>query len=291
MNKQSKPPVIGAGYLYHCVPAFAELHARVEELGGHADIMEYLGAHYASDPEYIGEVSKSMGSPPSTLHSFELMIGSVDRPKQAVTDRLARMVELSDCRYIGEHIGIMGTTEQYTGTFIQPFGTDEQTQCFIDNLTGLDEVVGCPITIENQAQWFDQVGPRTVCEQVRDIAEGADVGILLSLSNFITAEKHHPMDREKELAVLPLDRVWQVHLPLGNAEELRQPDMARYRREQEWADRMLEELFAEPDFRPISVIFEVEDALTASHASAEQLKDALVRGRDLLGVAGNGGPQ
>src|SRR5688572_12343735 len=138
-----KPEVIGAGYLYHCVPEFSDYHQRLLACGGRIDIMEYLISHFASDPEYLGEVNDSMGAPPSSLHSFEYMIGSVDRPPEPVVKRLQQMVEISNCQYIGEHVGVMGTSEVYTGTFLQPPGTDEQTEQFIKNLIDLRDVAGC----------------------------------------------------------------------------------------------------------------------------------------------------
>ena len=285
LSTSAKPDVIGAGYLYHCVPAFADYHARLDDVGGQVDIVEYLASHFASDPDYLGEVSRGLGDLPSTLHCFEYMIGSVDRPADSIVRRLQRMVEISNCRYIGEHVGLMGTTQTYTGTFLQPFGTDEQTQQFIDNLLEVKQIAGCPLTIENQSQVFNQIGPRSMGEQIRDIAVGADVGVLLSLSNFIIAEDFHPMDREREIAVLPLDRVWQLHLPLGNAAELAQPEFANRRREEDWARRTIEQLFAEPDFRPVSIIFEIEDAGTPTHGEPERLRDSLDWARELLDKA------
>ena len=281
----TKPDVIGAGFLYHCIPSFTEYIERLYVVGGKIDIVEYLASHFATDPDYIGEVRESLGNLPSTLHSFECMIGSVDRPPDAVLRRLRHMVEISDCRYIGEHVGVMGTTDLYTGTFLQPFGTDEQTQQFVDNLLDLKKTAGCALTIENQSQTYNQIGPRSMCEQIRDIADGADIGILLSLSNFMIAEDFFPMDREREIAAIPLQRVWQLHLPLGCGGELSNPAYAHRRREEEWARRTIESLFQEKDFRPVSIVFEIEDAGTPSYAEPERLRDSLDWARELLTAA------
>ncbi|MEU1800981.1 DUF692 family multinuclear iron-containing protein [Streptomyces sp. NPDC019937] len=285
-RRHTKPDPIGAGFLYHCAPRFADLYRALVECGGRIDMIEYLATHFGSDVEYVAEVNRSLGDPPSTLHCYEYMIGCVDRPDERTITKLRRMAELANCQYIGEHVGMMGTGERYSGTFLQPFGTDEQTERFIDNLRDLEGAPGCPLTIENQSQVYNQVGPRSICEQVRDIALGADVGILLSLSNFIIAERFVSMDRERELAAIPLDHVWQVHLPLGRAEELNDPGLGLdwRREEQRWANSTLEQLFREPSFKPVSVIFEIEDAGTPSHARPEELRDALDWARELLGA-------
>ncbi|MEU6733231.1 multinuclear nonheme iron-dependent oxidase [Streptomyces physcomitrii] len=280
-----KPPTIGAGFLYHCSPEFARLYQELVACGGRIDFVEYLATHFGSDVEYVAEVNAGLGNPPSTLHCYEYMIGSVDRPDAATVAKLQRMVEAANCQYIGEHVGMMGTTEQYSGTFLQPFGTDEQTETFIRNLREVKEQAGCALTIENQSQVYNRIGPRSICEQVRDIAVGADVGILLSLSNFIIAERFVPMDREREIAAIPLEYVWQVHLPLGNAAQLNDPDLGLdwRRAEQRWANETLVQLFKEPSFKPVSVVFEIEDAGTPSHATPEELRDALEWARELLG--------
>jgi hypothetical protein len=44
----------------------------------------------------------------------------------------------------------------------------------------------------------------------------------------------------------------------------------------------LEELFAHPDFRPVSVILEVEAVGTPSRAEPQQTRDRLVWARELL---------
>ncbi|MCE6995304.1 DUF692 domain-containing protein [Saccharothrix sp. S26] len=278
-----KPDVIGVGFLYHGVPEFARLYERLVEVGGHIDLVEFLAAHHHADPGHLADIIDSLGGVPSTLHCFEYMIGSVDRPAAATVERLRRMVELSNCRYIGEHVGVMGTRDRYSGTFLQPFGTDEQTEVFIENLKRDRDVAGVPFIIENQAQIYDQVGPRSVCEQVRDIAEGADVGILLSMSNFTVAERFHPMDRERELEAIPLERVWQLHIPLGSGAELAEPDNGRQRREQEWAHATAEQLFKEESFRPVSIVLEVQNAGTIALATPEEIRDGLDWARDLLG--------
>lgn len=285
----SRPRTMGAGFLYHCIPAFADYYDQLVAAGGRIDIVEYLASHFASDPEYLGEVNHALGDPPSTLHSYEYMIGSVDRPAGAVLNRMRRMVEVSNCQYIGEHVGLMGTSDVYSGTFLQPFGTDEQTQQFVDNLRTVKDLAGCALSIENQSQVYDRVGSRSMCEQIRDIAEGADVGVLLSLSNFMIAENFVPMDREREIAAIPLSRVWQLHLPLGCAAELADPEFADRRREEKWARDTIEELFRQPDFRPAAIVFEIEDAGTPSYAEPERLRDSLEWARELVaGAAAKG---
>ncbi|MEV6479711.1 DUF692 family multinuclear iron-containing protein [Streptomyces sp. NPDC051576] len=192
------------------------------------------------------------------------------------------MADVSNCRWIGEHIGMTGTRATYSGTFLQPLGTDEQTQVFIDNLRRANETSAVPLIVENQPQVFNQVGPRAVCEQVADIAVGADAGILLSLSNIVISDAFHPMDREREIAHIPLDRVWQVHLPLANEAELAEPGHEVTRQNEKWHFATLEALFREKDFRPAAVILEIQASGTPSRPEPERTRDRLDWIHDLM---------
>ncbi|MCA6092191.1 DUF692 domain-containing protein [Streptomyces sp. SCA3-4] len=282
MRRHPRPATIGAGYLHHCIPGHQKYFERLMELDARVDMVEYLAAHFATDPDYLGEVNASTAGLPSTLHSYEYMLGSVDDPDPETVRRLQRMAEVSNCLWIGEHVGMVGTRDTYTGTFMQPMGTDEQTQVFIDNLRAANEQSSVPLIIENQPMLFNQIGPRSVCQQVADIAVGADAGILLSLSNLVISDDYHPVDWESELSRIPLDRVWQVHLPLPNEKELAEPEYARFRRNEKWHFSTLERLFKEKDFRPSVVILEVEASGTPSRPAPERTKERLDWVRELM---------
>ncbi|MYW44347.1 DUF692 family protein [Streptomyces sp. SID161] len=280
-----RPPVLGAGYLYHCIPAHQRYHEKLSQLGARVDILEFLASHFTSDPDYLREVHAGTGSPPWTLHSYEYMIGSVDRPRPRTLRRLQRLAAVPGCQYIGEHVAMVGTTDTYSGNFLQPFGTDEQTQVFIDNLGAARGDFDVPLIVENQPQVLNRIGPRSVCEQVRDIAVGADTGILLSLSNLAMSNSFRPeVDRERELAFIPVDRIWQVHVPLACEAELADPAFATVRQDERWALRTLEELCRHPDFRPASIVFEIQATGTPSPAEPERTRDMLDHARRLLGV-------
>jgi uncharacterized protein (UPF0276 family) len=279
----TRPATIGAGYLYHCIPKHFNFHQELLELGAKVDFIEYLAAHYSGDPDYLGEINDAQGSLPSSLHSYEYMIGSVERPRPQTVRRLQRLVEISNCKYIGEHVGMVGTTEDYSGTFLQPFGTDEQTQVFIDNIVAArNDFPSCPVIIENQSQVYNQIGPRTVCEQVRDIALEADTGILLSLSNILISDDWHPQDRERELGFIPAERVWEVHVPLANSAETAAKGLKEVLDSEQWAFQTLEHLCRDPDFQPAAIVFEVEASGTEATAEAARTRDLLDWARGLL---------
>ncbi|MBC3840255.1 DUF692 family protein [Streptacidiphilus sp. 4-A2] len=132
----TRPAVIGAGYLYHCIPKHQVFHEELLRLGGQVDFIEYLAAHFSGDPAYLGEINAAQGSIPSSLHSYEYMIGSVERPRPETLRRLQQLSQNSNCQYIGEHVGMVGTRDDYSGTFLQPFGTTSRHRCSSTTCSG-----------------------------------------------------------------------------------------------------------------------------------------------------------
>ena len=272
-------PDFGAGYLYHFDADYRMFADRLAEVGGVADIYEILSIQFNSEPSSLPRFARSLGKP-ITLHSFEYCLGDVQRPPKAVIDRIQSHVRAADIRYIGEHVGIMGGGD-YVGGFLQPPGTDEQTEILIRNVKAAQEGSPVPIIIENPSQFYRQIGPRSIGRQMRDIAEQANVGLLLSLSNISISERFLSQDRDAFLAEIPLDRVREIHVLCGNSAEENSLEFEGARIEHQWAFRMLEELATRPELKPSSVIFELETG-TPSLPEPEKLRDYMDRARELF---------
>jgi uncharacterized protein (UPF0276 family) len=282
-RSESTPPphqTFGAGYLYHYHPTYQDFAERLARAGGEVDIYELLAVQFNSEPDAIERFAASLGRP-VTLHSFEYALGNVDRPPQKVQDRIQDLARRSKCSYIGEHVAVMGTRDYYCGGFLQPPGTDEQTEVLIDNIKAVNASSVCPVIVENPSQFYNQVGPRTIGQQLREVAEQADVGILLSLSNITISDRFHPQDREAMLADIPLERVRQIHALCGNLAEEQQPGMEKSRDNQRWILSTLESLAKRSELRPAAVIFELE-AGTPSMAEPERLRDLMQMARSLF---------
>lgn len=281
-KKQLPEPrrTFGAGYLYHYHPLYQDFNARFEAIGGDTDIYEVLGIQFNSEPDAIGRFAASLKKP-VTLHSFEYCLGNVSRPSPKVIDRIQTLARLSNAAYIGEHVGVMGTKDYYCGGFFQPPGTEEQTQVLIDNVLTAKRSSVCPIIIENPSQFYNQIGPKSIGQQMREVSIGADVGLILSLSNVTISDRFHTQDREAFLAEIPLERVRQIHALCGNLAEERMPGMEKSRANQEWILDTMEQLARRPELKPASVLFELE-AGTPSMAEPERLRDLITMARELF---------
>ena len=275
----------GAGYLYHHDAGYLEFADRLDQVGAKVDAYEFLGAQFNSEPDAVERFAKALGKP-MILHSYEYCLGNVERPKKQVIDRIQGHARNGNVAYIGEHIGIMGTGRDYVGGFLQPPGTEEQTQILIDNVKQAVAESVCPIIVENPSQFYRQMGPISIGRQMRMISEEADVGLLLSLSNISISERFLPQDRDAFLAEIPLERVRELHVLCGNTNEERMSGMESTRNEHEWAFRMMRELAKNPKLKPAAVIFELESG-TPSLPEPEKLRDYLDEARSLFFSAGS----
>lgn len=272
--------IFGAGYLYHYDADYKCFAQRLAEIGGRPDIYEVLGVQFNSEPESLTRFAAELGKP-ITLHSFEYCLGNVERPSKAALDRIQGHVKNANVAYIGEHIAVMGTGRDYIGGFLQPLGTDEQTKVIVENLKEAKKSSACPLIVENASQFYKQAGPVSLGQQLRDVAEGADVGLLLSLSNISISERFRPQDREKFLAEIPMERVRQLHVLCGNTEEEKMAGMEKTRHEHAWAMSMMRELAKESSLSLSSVIFELESG-TPSLPEPEKLRDYMDEARSLF---------
>jgi uncharacterized protein (UPF0276 family) len=270
----------GAGYLYHYDPTYQDFARRLALVGGEVDIYEVLGVQFNGDPASLGRFAQHLDRPIS-LHSYEIALGDVDRPRPEVIDRIKRLIDVGNIAYVGEHIAYMGTSKHYLGAFMQPFGTDEQTQALIDNVNHAKKAMGVPIILENPSQFHNVVGSRTIGQQMRALLEETDSGLLLSFSNISISEDFCPQDREAFLAELPLERVREFHVLCNNSVEERMAGREQARYEQAWALGMLEEMAKRPEVRPSAVVFELE-AGTDAMCEPERLRDFMDMARSLF---------
>lgn len=269
----------GVGYLFHYHPIYFDFYERFKQIGGEVDMYETLALHFMPEPTAIKSFAHFLEKP-ITIHSASYGFANLDRPPQKVTDKIQLMSKLSNAAYIGEHMAMTGVAGYYAGAFLQPLGTDEQTTALINNIKEAKKNTVCPFIIENPSQYYNEIG-RRIGQQLAEVSEKADVGILLSLSNIYISDKNYPQDRDTLLADLPVERIRQLHLICNNYEEESQPGNKKMKDEQAWMLKTMEELAKHPDFKPASVIFELE-AMTDTMAEPERLKDFVAMTRDLL---------
>ena len=125
--------------------------------------------------------------------------------------------EALNARWTSEHLSIFHLHgrhgEEPCGFLMPPLQTEAGARLAARNITGRAAALGKPFAFETGVNYF---APRP-CEMpdgefFRTIAEAADCGILLDLTNLWANHKNGRADIHDVLASLPLERVWEVHL-------------------------------------------------------------------------------
>ncbi len=125
--------------------------------------------------------------------------------------------EALNAPWTSEHLSILhlhgSHGEEPCGFLMPPLQTEAGARLAVHNITRRAAALGKPFAFETGVNYF---APRQ-CEMpdgefFRTIAEEADCGILLDLTNLWVNHKNGRADIHDVLACLPLERVWEVHL-------------------------------------------------------------------------------
>ena len=165
-----------------------------------------------------GELRHLQGLPQNVLtHGVGCPIGGTicDQDRQAPQFRA--WTEALNARWTSEHLSILhlrgATGEQPCGFLMPPLQTEAGVRLAAGNITRRAAALGRPFAFETGVNYF---APRA-CEMPDGeffgaVAEAADCGILLDLTNLWANHKNGRADIHDVLARLPLARVWEVHL-------------------------------------------------------------------------------
>lgn len=119
--------------------------------------------------------------------------------------------------WTSEHLSILYVPSvhgpQPCGFLMPPLQTDAAVELAAKNIRRRAEVLGLPFAFETGVNYFERrEGEMPDGEFFAAVAQEADCGILLDLTNLWVNEKNRRARISDVVAKLPLERVWEVHL-------------------------------------------------------------------------------
>ncbi len=153
----------------------------------------------------------------SLTHGVGCPIGGTICDQDRQLPQFRAWTEALNAPWTSEHLSIFhlhGTAgEQPCGFLMPPLQTEAGAKLAAGNITRRAAALGKPFAFETGVNYF---APRA-CEMpdgefFSAVAEAADCGILLDLTNLWANHKNGRAEIHDVLARLPLDRVWEVHL-------------------------------------------------------------------------------
>ena len=161
--------------------------------------------HIAALPQTL--LTHGVGCPIGGLHCDE---------RQAPEFRLWN--EELNVPWTSEHLSIFHVRgahgEQPCGFLMPPLQTEAQVNLAATNIVRRTTALGRPFAFETGVNYF----ARRDCREMPDgeffaaVAEAADCGILLDLSNLMANQRNGRATLSDVLRSLPLERVWEIHL-------------------------------------------------------------------------------
>lgn len=150
---------------------------------------------------------------PIVCHSLGLSLGTDEPIDEVYVDKIARVVELTRARWLGDHLAMTRIGALDLGQLVPISFSRRCVEIVAANLARARRRIGVPIILENISYYLPVPGGEMPEWQfIRRICEEADCGLLLDLNNLHVNATNHRYDPLEFLQGIPLDRVMQIHL-------------------------------------------------------------------------------
>ncbi|GAA2502099.1 DUF692 domain-containing protein [Terrabacter carboxydivorans] len=153
---------------------------------------------------------------PLLAHGVGYPVGGMTAPDPEGVLASAASARDLDAVHWSEHLAFNVAGDAHAGFLLPPVQTPEAVAAAVRHIHAYQDAHDRPFLVETPTNYLQPVpGDLSDGEYVAAIAEGADCGILLDLHNIWTNERNGRQSVEEFLSLIPLERVWEVHLAGG----------------------------------------------------------------------------
>jgi uncharacterized protein len=168
------------------------------------------------------------GIPRVILHCASLSIAGTSPCSEKTIGDIGAFAEKTATPWIGEHLAFISAIrseagphpEEYApgqpyniGYTVSPVMNERTVARVVDALSSYGRRFSVPLLIENSPLYFNSPGS-TLSQSafIASICKQTNVGLLLDLAHFVITSRLAGFDPFRELELLPLDRVVEVHI-------------------------------------------------------------------------------
>jgi len=150
---------------------------------------------------------------PIVMHGVSLSIGSTDPLNFEYLEKLKRLAEIVDARWISDHLcwtGVAGINAHD----LLPIPLNEQTLAHvIERIRIVQDFLERPLVLENPSSYMTFTASTiSEWEFLTRMAEEADCGLLLDVNNVYVSSFNHDYDPVDYIESVPHERIVQFHL-------------------------------------------------------------------------------
>ena len=150
---------------------------------------------------------------PVVMHGVSLSIGSTDPLNFDYLNKLKRLAETSNARWVSDHLCWTGIAGLNTHDLL-PIPLNEQTlKHVVERVRVVQDVLERPLVLENPSSYVTFANSTIPeWEFLSLLAEEADCGLLLDVNNVYVSSVNHDFDPQQYIRSIPAHRVVQFHI-------------------------------------------------------------------------------
>ena len=150
---------------------------------------------------------------PIVMHGVSLSIGSTDPLNFDYLQRLKKLAETVDARWVSDHLCWTGVASRNSHDLLPVPYTEATLRHVVERIRIVQDFLERPLVLENPSSYVafaDSTMPEW--EFITRMAEAADCGLLLDVNNVYVSSVNHDFDPEEFIRSIPHERVVQCHL-------------------------------------------------------------------------------
>ena len=146
-------------------------------------------------------------------HGVGLYVGSAEGIDRDHLSRVSALVKRTKTPWVTDHLCWGSVDGTFSHDLLPLPYTRAAINCSVENIKRVKGTLGVPFAIENLSSYAEfHQSDMTEWEFLSEIAELADVGILLDVNNIYVSSINHGYDPFKYLESIPHQRVAQIHV-------------------------------------------------------------------------------
>lgn len=150
---------------------------------------------------------------PISLHGIGLSLGSVSGVQMAHLERLAKLIELVQPKFVSEHLSWGYINGVYMHDLLPVPYTDESLKIFSRNIEVVQEFLDREILIENPSSYLEyESSSKNEADFLVEICKITGAKILLDVNNIFVSACNHGWDARNYIDAIPQDFVKEMHI-------------------------------------------------------------------------------
>lgn len=150
---------------------------------------------------------------PIVMHGVSLSIGTVDPLNSEYLDKLKKLEQHVQPKWISDHLCWTGIAHKNTHDLLPVPYTEEALKHIIERIKQVQDYLGRRIVLENPSTYLEfAASSMNEWEFIARMVEGSGCGLLLDVNNIYVSCYNHRWDPKTYIDAMPLDDVAQIHL-------------------------------------------------------------------------------